>query len=32
LDGDSPPMFQLLIIQHKGHTLLETVYYIEDKS
>jgi hypothetical protein len=29
---DSPPMFQLLLIQHKGNTLFETVYYIEDKS
>ena len=32
LNEETPPMFQLLIIQHKGLTLLETIYYIEDKS
>ena len=28
----NPPMFELLIYQHKGVTIFETVYYIEDKS
>ena len=27
-----PPLFELTIAQHKGDTLLEFVYYIEDKS
>lgn len=30
--SENPPMFELLIYQHKGVTILETVYYIEDKS
>jgi len=27
-----PPLFKILIYQHKGATLFETVYYIEDES
>lgn len=30
--SENPPMFELLIYQHKGVTIFETVYYIEDKS
>jgi len=30
--GSNPPLFELLIYQHKGQTFCETVYYIEDKS
>ena len=28
----NPPDFELLIYQHKGNTILKTVYYIEDES
>ena len=31
-ESENPPMFELLIYQHKGVTIFETVYYIEDKS
>jgi len=31
-DGQTPPLFEFLITQHKGCTLIEYVYYIEDKS
>jgi predicted GIY-YIG superfamily endonuclease len=31
-DGQLPPLFELLISQHKGHTHLEFAWYIEDKS
>jgi len=30
--GSNPPLFELLIYQHKGQTFFETVYYIEDNS
>lgn len=32
VSGSNPPLFELLIYQHKGQTFCETVYYIEDKS
>ncbi len=31
-DNDGRPHYELLIYQHKGQTLCDTVYYIEDKS
>jgi hypothetical protein len=30
--GSNPPLYELLIYQHKGQTFCETVYYIEDES
>jgi hypothetical protein len=32
IHNDSPPPYELLIQQHKGSTIFETVYYLEDKS
>ena len=32
IESGYPPLFKLLIHQHKGQTTFETVYYIEDKS
>ena len=30
--GSNPPLYELLIYQHKGQTFFDTVYYIEDES
>ena len=29
---NSPPPYEILIVQHKGNTVIDTFYYLEDKS